>query len=79
MVALNYQVLAVNDRISYVGKYADGLSKLGQYIERRDNSCCAFTRRVALDIKRLEREIEELGNDLDELKHLDQQIVQAQI
>src|SRR5439155_2150932 len=31
--ALNYQVLAVSDRISHVKKYADWLSKLGQYIE----------------------------------------------
>ena len=38
---LSLQLIAVNDRISYVGKYADGLSKLGQYIERRDSSCRA--------------------------------------
>ncbi len=73
---LNYQVLTVNDRISFVRKYADGLSKLGQYIERRDNHV-ARLQGVGLDIKRLEHEIEEIGNDLDELKNLDERITQA--
>jgi exonuclease SbcC len=75
--ALNYQVLAVSDRISYVNKYADWLSKLGQYIERRDNLVLRL-QGVGFDIKRLEHEIEEIGNDLDELKHLDQLIALAQ-
>ena len=57
-------------------KYADWLSKLGQYIERRNNLVLRL-QGVGLDIKRLEHEFEEIGNDLDELKHLDQQIVQA--
>ena len=34
--SLSLQLTAVNDRISYVGKFADGLNKLGQYIESRD-------------------------------------------
>jgi len=74
--ALNYQVLAVSDRISHVKKYADWLSKLGQYIERRDNLVLRL-QGVGFDIKRLEHEIEEIGNELEELKLLDQQIVQA--
>jgi DNA repair protein SbcC/Rad50 len=74
---LNYQVLAVSDRITYVQKYADALSRIGQYIERRDNHVTRL-QGVGLDIKRLEHELEELGNELDELKHLDQRIMQAQ-
>jgi exonuclease SbcC len=74
--ALNYQVLAIGERISHVKKYADWLSKLGQYIERRDNLVIRL-RGVGLDIKRLEHEIEEIGNDLNELKYLEQLIVQA--
>ena len=74
--SLNYQVLAISDRVSYARKYADGLSKLGQYIERRDNHV-ARLQGVGLDMKRLEHEIEELENELDELKHLDQLIVQT--
>jgi exonuclease SbcC len=74
---LNYQVLAVSDRITYVKKYADGLSNLGQYIERRDNHVLRL-QGVGLDIKRLEHEIEEIENDLNELKHLDQLIALAQ-
>src|SRR6266702_3910358 len=73
---LNYQLLAVSDLIALVKKYADGLSKLGQYIERRDNHVVRL-QGVGLDIKRLEHEIEEIGNDLDELKHLDQLIAQT--
>ena len=34
---------------------------------------------VALDITRLEREVTDLGNDLEELKHLDQLIAQAKV
>jgi DNA repair protein SbcC/Rad50 len=74
--SLNYQVLAIIDRVSYARKYADGLSKLGQYIERRDN-LVARLQGVGLDIKRLEHEIEGLEKDLEELKHLDQLIAQA--
>ncbi|HEY6285161.1 MAG TPA: SMC family ATPase, partial [Ktedonobacteraceae bacterium] len=74
--ALNYQVLAVSDRIFHVKKYADWLSKLGQYIERRDNHVVRL-QGVGLDIKRLEHEIEEIGYDLEELKHLDELIAQA--
>ncbi|HXZ06231.1 MAG TPA: SMC family ATPase, partial [Ktedonobacteraceae bacterium] len=75
--ALNYQVLAVSDRISSVQKYADALNKLGQYVERRDNHVVRL-QGVGLDLKRLEHEIEEIGNDLEALKHLDQHIAQAQ-
>jgi DNA repair protein SbcC/Rad50 len=74
--SLNYALLAVRDRIYHVEKYADGLSKLGQYIERRD-SHVARLQGVGLDISRLEREKEAIENDLDELKFLDQLIAQA--
>ncbi len=75
---LNFQVLAVSDRITYVQKYADALSRIGQYTERRDNHVTRL-QGVGLDIKRLEHELEELGNELDELKYLDQRITQAQL
>ncbi len=73
---LGQQLLAVNGRMSYVKKYADGLSKLGQYIESRDTQVERL-RAAALDITRLEREVVDLEHDLEELKLLDQQIVQA--
>ncbi len=73
---LSQELVIVNDRMSQIKKYADGLSKLGQYIERRD-SHVERLRGVALDITRLEREVADLGNDLEQLKLLDQQIVQA--
>ena len=74
--SLSLQLTAVNDRISYVGKFADGLNKLGQYIESRDAQVERL-KAVAQDITRLDREISDLGLDLEELKNLDQQIVQA--
>src|SRR5205814_2941150 len=76
LAELNHQLGAVGERMSHVKKYADGLSNLGQYIERRDNHVVRL-QGVGLDIKRLEHEIEETGNDLDELKYLDELIAQA--
>jgi DNA repair protein SbcC/Rad50 len=76
LAELNHQLVAVGDRMSRVKKYADGLSNLGQYIERRDNHVERL-QGVGLDMKRLEREIEEIGYELEELKLLDEQIVQA--
>jgi len=73
---LSLQLTAVNDRISYVKKFADGLNKLGQYIESRDAQVERL-RAVALDITRLEREVMDLEQDLEELKHLDRLISQA--
>jgi exonuclease SbcC len=75
---LGQQLVAVSDRMSYVKKYADELGKLGQYIERRD-SHVERLRGVALDINRLEREVTDLGNELEKLKLLDQQIVRAKL
>jgi len=76
LAILGQQLVATNDRISYVKKYADGLNKLGQYIESRD-TLVERLRAVALDITRLEREVVDLEHDLEELKLLDQQIAQA--
>ncbi|HET7638735.1 MAG TPA: hypothetical protein VFK47_08345, partial [Ktedonobacteraceae bacterium] len=76
LAELNQQLVVVGERMSHVRKYADGLSKLGQFIERRD-SHVERLRGVALDITRLEREVAELGKDLEELKFLDQLIAQA--
>jgi exonuclease SbcC len=76
LIELNQQLVAINGHMSHVKKYADGLSKLGQYIERRDNQVDRL-RGVALDITRLEREVAELEHDLEELKHLDEHIAQA--
>src|SRR5260370_18674302 len=76
LAILGQQLVAVNDRMPYVKKYADGLSKLGQYIESRDTQVERL-RAAALDITRLEREVADLEHDLEELKLLDQQIAQA--
>ena len=76
LAELSHQLVAVDERMTHINKYADGLSKLGQYVERRD-SHVERIKAVTLDITRMEREVTDLEQDLEELKHLDQQIVQA--
>src|SRR5260370_569141 len=70
---LNQQLVALDDRMSYVKKYADALSKLGQYIERCDSQEERL-RGIALDITRLNGEVTDLEDDLESLKNPDQQL-----
>src|SRR5260221_11134561 len=76
LAELNQQLGAVNDRMSHVKKYADALSKLGQYTESRDNQIERL-RALALDITLLEREVVELDEELEELKLVDRHIIKA--
>jgi DNA repair protein SbcC/Rad50 len=76
LAGLDQQLAAVNDRMSNVKKYADWLSKLGQYIENRDSQIERI-RAVALDITRLDREVAALEEELEELKLVDQHITRA--
>ena len=76
LAGLDQQLAAVNDRVSNVKKYADWLSKLGQYIENRDSQIERI-RAVALDITRLDREVAALEEELEELKLVDQHITRA--
>jgi len=76
LAELNQQLGAVNDRMSHVKKYADALSKLGQYTESRDNQIERL-RAVALDITRMEREVTDLDEELEELKLVDRHIIRA--
>jgi exonuclease SbcC len=76
LAELNQQLGAINDRMSHVKKYADALSKLGQYTESRDNQIERL-RAVALDITRMEREVTDLDEELEELKLVDRHIIKA--
>ena len=71
------QFSIVKNRIDEVKPYADDLGKLGQLVGQRD-SFAEHLRRLALDINRLEREESSLVQELEALKHIDQQIVQAE-
>ena len=67
---------AVEKRIGQVKRYAEELGKIGIYTERRDGYAEKL-RLVALDITHLEREVSDLRADLDALKDIDAQILQA--
>ena len=76
LATLTNQLTTVTERMKSVKRYADELSKMGHYVDRRDG----FVERLkqaAQDITRLEREVNDLKDDLDALKLIDQQIVQA--
>ncbi|GAC1403089.1 MAG: hypothetical protein NVSMB49_20060 [Ktedonobacteraceae bacterium] len=74
--AVLQQKQGILQREQYIEKYVDGLNKLGLYVERRDNHSDQL-RHGAIEITRLEREIERLMEELDELKMLDQRMGEA--
>ncbi len=76
LALLNKQHTTFSERLTLVKRYADGLSKLGEYTARRDG----FVERIkqaAQDILHLERETGSLQEDLDALALVDQDIAQA--
>ncbi len=76
LALLNRQHTTFTERLTLVKRYADGLSKLGEYIAKRDG----FVERIkqaAQDILHLERETGSLREDLDALALVDQEIAQA--
>ncbi|HZU68454.1 MAG TPA: SMC family ATPase [Ktedonobacteraceae bacterium] len=74
--ALAQRLEAISARIVYVKKHADALEKVGQYIERRD-ICTDKLQRLNIDITRLQREIADLEQGLEELKLVDKLILKA--
>jgi len=78
LAALQQQQVGVTERITVVKKYADWLDKLGQYTEQRDTTS-EHLQRIAIDLARLEREVNELLQDMEALKLVDQKIAQAEI
>ena len=77
LATLQQQQASVAERITFVKKYADWLEQLGQYIERRDTTA-EHLQRIAIDSARLEREVNELAQDMEALKLVDQKIAQAE-
>ncbi len=74
--AVLQQKQRILQREQHIEKYVDGLNKLGLFVERRDNHS-DLLRHVAIEITRLEREIERLMAELDELRMLDQRMGEA--
>ncbi|HET9921029.1 MAG TPA: SMC family ATPase [Ktedonobacteraceae bacterium] len=75
--AICQQKDTLSERMGQIKKYADALNRLGQYIEKRD-AHADHLQRVAIEITRLERDVDTLTQELEALKHIDQQIVQAE-
>ena len=78
LAALQQQQAGVTERITVVKKYAEWLDKLGQYTEQRDTTA-EHLQRIAIDLARLEREVNELSQDVEALKLVDQKIAQAEL
>ena len=72
--ALTQQLETISTRCAYVKKHADALEKVGQHVERRDINAEKL-QRLNIDITRLEREIEDLEQGLEELKLVDKLIL----
>ncbi|MBV9709905.1 MAG: hypothetical protein JO011_03185, partial [Ktedonobacteraceae bacterium] len=66
----------LTEQMGQIKKYADALSKLGQYIERRDMHA-EHLQHMANEVVSLEREVADLTAELDELKQVEQQIAEA--
>ncbi|GAC1698872.1 MAG: hypothetical protein PVS3B3_25260 [Ktedonobacteraceae bacterium] len=67
---------AVTQREQQIKKYVEGLDELGLYIERRD-IYGEQLKSIALQITKLERDIESLTEELDMLSGLDQRMSEA--
>ena len=78
LTLLSKQHTALTERLNIVKRYADGLSKLGEYTAKRD-SFVERIKQAAQDILHLEREVGSLQEDLEALALADQEIAQAKV
>jgi exonuclease SbcC len=76
LTGIRQQQNQLTEQMGQIKKYADALSKLGQYIERRDMHA-EHLQHMANEIASLEREVADLTVELDGLKQIEQQIVEA--
>ncbi len=77
LAAVQEQREGISERMRQIKKYADALTRLGQYVEKRDGQA-DHLQRVAIEIARLEREVEALTQQMEVLKQVEQQIKQAE-
>ncbi|HVU71133.1 MAG TPA: SMC family ATPase, partial [Ktedonobacteraceae bacterium] len=71
------QLNELTTREAAIKKYAEGLEKLGQFVEQRDGNAERIER-LNVELRRLEREAERLRNEWESLQHIDQEIRRAQ-
>jgi exonuclease SbcC len=74
---ISVQQTAIAERITFVKRFADELNKLGQLSEQRTHSA-EHIQRLALEITKLERDSDDLSQDLNALKQIEQQIPAAE-
>ena len=68
----------VNLRINQVRKFYEALSRVGEYVAKRESNADKL-QGIATDIKRLERDIVDLSATLDTLKLLEEQVAAAEL
>ena len=78
VATLTEQLAVVDRRMGQVKLYADKLSQIGFYTEKRDGYADKL-RQLAHEITHLEREVSDLQADLDALKNIDAQVAQARM
>ncbi|MGH2497997.1 MAG: AAA family ATPase [Ktedonobacteraceae bacterium] len=78
LASLSKQHAMLTERLNIVKRYADGLSRLGEYTAKRD-SFVERIKQAAQDVLHLERETESLQEDLNALALVEQDIAQAKV
>jgi exonuclease SbcC len=77
LTGVTTQQETLQQRINQIKKFADALNKVGQYIEKRD-ILAEQLQRVAREIQRVERDTTMLTEELDEFKHIEQRVGEAE-
>ncbi|HEX7736928.1 MAG TPA: AAA family ATPase [Ktedonobacteraceae bacterium] len=77
LASIERQLVQIVERGGILKKHAEGLEKLGQYIEQRDGNAERIER-LNVEIRRLERDAERLRGEWEGLQQIDQEISRAQ-
>ena len=77
VIRVNKQQGTINERINQIRKYAEALSKVDQYVEKR-NILAEQARRTENEVTRLESNITTLIQELEAIKQIEQQLSQAE-
>jgi exonuclease SbcC len=74
---ITQQLARLEERAGALKKYAEGLDRLGQYIEQRDGNAERIER-LNIELRRLERDYERLHNEWEALQHIEEEIERAE-
>ncbi|HEY0756128.1 MAG TPA: SMC family ATPase [Ktedonobacteraceae bacterium] len=78
LTSLEQQLTLMAEQGSALRKHAEGLEKLGQYIEQRDGNAERIER-LNVEMRRMERDAERLRNEWEGFQQIDQEISRARI